>query len=324
MFKLWSETNPEAKKLLSPDLGMREWDDLTCDEKNNIWCYLRVHFFNTNGNKFYGEHPVDKYRRHSVEGSILLLNEESKTNSFAKHYLGNPSLDTACHDFFLIFMNNKRDVVMELLSFYARTLFNVTKDKEYVYKKEGETEEQFTRRKTDSQYIFFDDFAERLNEVFLQFGIKWFLTRDGFVPRQEQRILEEVYVPVIGLLSHPKWEVVNKILTDAFSEYRKNTPLGYSSCVAQAVSAAQAFLQILVYGKIGKGDTVKVLAEAQRRGLVPDDQFSKRIFGDLESVFAKERQETSRVHPAEEYANEKKARLVLNLVMVFFQHCIQK
>jgi hypothetical protein len=32
--------------------------------------------------------------------------------------------------------------------------------------------------------------------------------------------------------------------------------------------------------------------------------------------------EKKRVHPRNEYANEKNARLVLNLAMLFFQHCI--
>ena len=36
-----------------------------------------------------------------------------------------------------------------------------------------------------------------------------------------------------------------------------------------------------------------------------------------------ERQLKGTPHPSKEYATEKNARLLLNLVMVFLQHCIQ-
>lgn len=40
------------------------------------------------------------------------------------------------------------------------------------------------------------------------------------------------------------------------------------------------------------------------------------------TILARERQSTSNAHPKREYAIEKNARLVLNLVMIFIQHCI--
>lgn len=45
MFKLWSETNLEAKKVLEPDLGLRGWNDLNSDDKDKIWHYLEWYFF---------------------------------------------------------------------------------------------------------------------------------------------------------------------------------------------------------------------------------------------------------------------------------------
>ncbi len=40
MFKLWSEQNNEAKKLLNPDLGLRSWDDISHEDKDKIWHFL--------------------------------------------------------------------------------------------------------------------------------------------------------------------------------------------------------------------------------------------------------------------------------------------
>jgi len=42
-FKLWSALNPEAKKELKPNFGLRNWDSLGEDEKYKIgWKVIRI------------------------------------------------------------------------------------------------------------------------------------------------------------------------------------------------------------------------------------------------------------------------------------------
>jgi hypothetical protein len=144
----------------------------------------------------------------------------------------------------------------------------------------------------------------------------------GFVEIQEPKIIEDIYVPVLKALSHPKWKEVSIHLSDSFAEFRTNTPQGYSSCVTLSVSAVQAFLQILVHGKTGKGDISDLITKAHAQNLIPDDGFTKEIFKKIESVLMRERQQTGIPHPKQEYATAKNSLLVLNLTMVFFQHCI--
>jgi len=84
-----------------------------------------------------------------------------------------------------------------------------------------------------------------------------------------------------------------------------------------------SLLQISVNGEIGKGDISQLIPKAQKEGLIPNDSFTKKIFENIESILMRERQKTSNAHPKKEYANEKNARLILNLVMIFLQHCIQ-
>ena len=124
----------------------------------------------------------------------------------------------------------------------------------------------------------------------------------------------------IGLMS----KKVEELFNSEFPEYRKNSPQGYSNSVTNTISAVQAFLQILNTGKTGKGNISPLIVEAQKKGLIDDDSFTKQIFDNIESIFAKERQETSIAHPKKGYATEQNARTILNLAMVFFQHCIQK
>lgn len=335
-FKLWSELNPEAKKELKPDFGFRNWNSLGKDEKDKIWKYLEYYFFDKdiktsydnfrnkkNYYEFYGEYQEKEQKQNRVLYSIADLNARYKAKSYAKNFLEYNNLNSVCHDFYEIFIKQNEHVVMELLSLYCKVLISERADKR-IYKEKNERENRYQERLQEWRWGDFDKFAKDLNEVFGDFGVNLHLTRQRFMPRQEQKIMEEIYEPVLGCLSHPKWEKVSKLLSDGFDEYRKNTPQGYSNCVTNTISAVQAFLQIIVNGKIGKGKISELVIKGQKKKLIPNDFFTTTIFKKIESIFARERQETGIAHPKKEYATEKNARTILNLAMIFFQHCIQK
>lgn len=324
-FKLWSELNPKVKEKLKPDLGLRKWDSLTEDEKDKMWKYLVFYFFDidikrtyTGGYnyKFYGTPEEQNQKKKWIFLTIYFLNENYKTKSYAKNFLKYKTYDAAFYDFYNIFMKEEGDVVIELLSLYSQLLAPKEEDSQIINKKEAE--EEFRKR-----WKNFDKFAQRLNEVLADFGVNLYLTRQSFMPRQEERIIKEIYEPALSFLSHPKWKEVNKILSDSFDEYIKNTPQGYSNCVTNTVSAVQAFLQIIVNSKTGKGEIAELIRNGQKRNLIPNDFFSQKIFNNIESIFAQQRKETGIAHPKKGYATEKNARTALNLAMIFFQHCVQ-
>lgn len=329
-FKLWSELNPKARKELKPDFGFRDWNSLSEDEKYKIWKYLEFYFFDKDVKseyrgiyyEFYGEDWEEEQKSERIFFSIKGLNYKYKAKSYAGNFLENGTLNSACHDFNEIFMIQDEHVVMELLSLYCRILISERAD-ETTYKKEDEIEEEYQKRLQNWRWEDFDKFCENLNGVFTDFGINLYLTRQGFIPRQEGKIIKEIYEPVLGYLSHLKWKEVSKLLSDSFDEYRKNIPQGYSNCVTNTISAIQAFLQIIVKGKTGKGKISELITEGQKKNLIPNDFFTKKIFENIESIFARERQEVGTAHPKKEYATEKNARTILNLAMIFFQHCIQ-
>jgi len=335
-FKLWSELNPKAKRELKPDFGFRNWDSLKEDEKYKIWKYLEFYFFDkdikTRGNplgdrenyyRFYGEDCWKRRKKKRICLSIMTLNDKYKAKSYARNFLENTTLNSACYDFYEIFMKQDEHVVMELLSLYSKALISERAD-ETIHRKKDEIEEEYQKRLQNWRWKDFDKFSENLNEIFTDFGINLYLTRQGFMPRQEEKIVKEIYEPVLSYLSHPRWKEVSKLLSDSFDEYRKNTSQAYSNCVTNTVSATQAFLQIVVNGKTGKGEISKLIPEAQKKNLIPNDFFTQKIFANIESIFARQRQETGIAHPKKEYATEKNARTILNLAMIFFQHCIQK
>lgn len=338
MFKLWSEIKKEAMDFLKPDLGFRSWNDLEGEEKNKIWHYLCWYFFNAQIKEqygmmggvekrfyeFYGEVREKEYKQKTIVNTISYINENYKVRSYADMYLKNPSINTACYDFYNIFLNQDEVVVMEMLSAYTKFFYNFTKNDGYIYKTKDESDKEFTDRKTKAEFKFFDSFSERLNDVFLQFGIKYCLTRDGFIPHQDIKIMKEIYEPVLGYLSNEKWKKVNEILSDSFADYRKNTPQGYSGCVTKTISAVEAFMQILVEGKTRGTKLSPLISEAQKKELISNDIFTQTIFKNIDTIFARERKSTSDAHPKDEYATEKNTRTILNLAMIFIQHCIQK
>lgn len=336
-FKLWSELNPKAKKELKPDFGFRKWNSLTEDEKYKIWKYLEYNFFDKDirteydhfGNKknyyeFYGEYSESKQKKERIFDSIVILNHKYKAKNYARNFLENETLNSACYDFYEIFTKQDKNVVIELLSLYCKVLISERRADKNIYKNEGEAEEEYQERLQNWRWEDFDKFSKNLNEVFTDFGINLYLTRQGFIPRQEEKIIKEIYEPVLKYLSHPQWKEVSKLLSDSFDEYRKNTPQGYSNCVTNTISAIQAFLQIIVNGKTGKGEISKLIPEGQKKNLISNDFFTKKIFENIESIFARERHKTGIAHPKKEYATEKNAHTILNLAMIFFQHCIQK
>ena len=311
MFKFWSTTQPEAIKELHPDLGHRNWNELSADEKDKIWHFLKGHFLNDEKNlrTFF---------------AIYCLNENHKYKAYGKHFLHDQSEQSAKMDFEYIFRNESQNALLELFSCFCRAILAERADKA-LYKSSGETDEEFGNRLNEYRHEDFDKFAERLNDVFEHYGLNVLLTRQGFIPRQDEKITKEIYIPVLRFLSTENWAPVNRDLQDAFNAYQEKTDQGYSNSITHAVAALQAFLQITVDGKLGSSEGISSLVKkAQEKAAIPADKFSSEIFKNLDAVLMRERGKTGDAHPKQEYATEKNARLVLNLTMIFIQHCIQQ
>lgn len=258
-----------------------------------------------------------------IINSIDWINEKNKFNSYWKRYLKNRTLNDACDDFYDIFHNQENEnVILELLSIYSKILINWSiKTRNYLNKKEGELDIDYKIRFNNYQYEYFDNFSERLNEVFNDFWLNIILTRQWFIPKQWERIVEEIYKPTLDFLSDGKYKEVNRDLWDAFSDYHKKD---YSWTITKTISAIQAFLQISIKWEVWKWDIAELISEAIKKELIPNDIFTTTIFKNINSIIMRERQETADAHPKKEYANERNARLIINLSMVFIQHFIQE
>ena len=319
LFKLWSSNNPDAAINICPDLGMREWNDLNPDENLKIWSYFfNEGWFNNSDHVFKTIFSLnERYKRKSYGHRLL---EHGGPHSSEYEHLESCCVETTLNDFKRIFLNENQDVVYEMFSLFI--LSNI--DTSSIQNIDESDDESRKDEIVNRAYKKADNFAADFNDIFEQFSINVILTRNGIVFRQDKKITEDIYVPVLSYLSGKKWSPVNRDLSDAFRKFQEKTPQGYSSCITHAISGLQAFLQILVYDKTGKGDLSDLIPEAQKKDAIPSDAFSTKIFKDIQSILMNKRKESGDSHPKKEYANERSAKLVLNLIMIFIQNCIIK
>lgn len=308
-FKFFSENNVNTQEKLRPGLFERTWEDLDDLEKIRVWNHLKPFLRQT-----------DSYNY----GAIYLLNKRNKYNAFAKRFLESGTPQNAIYDFKEIFVTSDQSLFIELLDCFCVTMISSRKDR-YFERITEESEEDYNDRCKRWGYEEFDKFKEEVNSVFSAFGINLYLTRAGFVFSQETKIMLEIYDPVLEFLSNKeRWKKVNELLKEAFDSYKINTPQGYSICITHAIAAVEAFLQLLVEGKVGSSQKMKTLMQqAINKKLIPNDIFAKQVFSNLNSILAAERKRVSAAHPSMEYANIQNAQVVLNLVMVFLQYCIK-
>lgn len=315
MFQLWSDKSSVAKELLHPALGLRDWGDVSHEEKTKIWNYIRSWF----------EPAREERVNFRVYITARRLNELHKYQSYAKDTLRSNSPDVAFDDFKHIFFEEHQDVVLELLSCFALEIIR-EREKEFggIYRSRYESDEKYNEVLFNWRWEVFDKFSARLNDVFEQFSINLLLTRSGFIEKQDAKITDEIYVPVLNFLSASEWKDINRDLADAFAKYQLKTEQGYSGAITHAVSALQGYLQAVVYGKTGGTEGIhSLIKQAQEKSLIPDDKFTSETFKNIDTILMGQRGKSGDAHPKQEYANEKNARLVLNLVMIFLQHCIQ-
>jgi hypothetical protein len=227
-------------------------------------------------------------------------------------------MEAALADFAQILRQAPGPMVLHMLSKFASCHIDGTS-----LRAAEKTSDVTQRQKAvDSAFEKFDRLANCLNHIFEQFAVNQVVTRNGFVPRQDDAITAEVYVPTLAVLSDPRWKPVSDDLAAAFDDHRTKN---YSEAITKAHAALQRFLQILVGEecKNAKGEVGKLFQEAKREGLIPVNRFTEPLIDVIQSFIASERATNSTAKPAVKDATPSDALLVLNTVMVFLQFCLQ-
>ncbi len=319
-FTLYGQDDSSVEESIQPSLAFRGWSGLSGQDKkialqqieNNNW--------------------IDKYSS-AILTMIAYLNYEFLRQCPGKnlhvikperslHGSGNESerTEAAFKDFQHIIVNEKSDaMVLRMLSKFASYHIDM-----HDYRRASEaTSEGEGKKLIDSAFEKFDRLANCLNHIFEQFSVKQVVTRNGFVPRQDERITVEVYEPTLRVLSDPKWKAVSADLARMFEDYREQN---YAETITKAHATVQRFLQILCgeEGKSGKGEVGKLFQEAKSAGLIPTNRFTEPLVTLIQGFIVSERATNSTAKPTLKDTSASDALLMMNVVMVFLQYCLQK
>ena len=319
-FTLYGQDDPTIEDNIQPKLAFRGWVQLFQHEKqialqeleNRGW--IRKHSFEILrtveylNQKFLRECPGKDL--HAVKPPELYV--RSSGDDFERR-------SAASVDFQNILLNGESDaLIFRMLSRFA------------AYHIEGNQYERALNATDDAErgrliaaaFEKFDALAKCLNHIFEQFAVNQVVTRNGFVPRQEDNITAEVYVPTLRVLSDPKWKAVSGDLGKMFQDYQERN---YAETITKAHAAVHRFLQVLAgeEGKSGKGEVAKLFLEAKNRGLVPTNRFTEPLIGVIQGFIASERATNSTAKPSLKEATASDALLMMNVVMVFLQYCLQ-
>ena len=319
-FQIFGENDPQISETIQPELGLRNWSELSKDEKdichqqllNDGWLIkntgLISQTFDFLNHKYLRRRPGK--RLHDI-GPLVRVPHLSISNEKERN-------QAAYGDFNEILLTEESDaLVLTTLSYFAMLLIDRRSHSLAKEAEDDKTRNEVVRKAFER----FDLFSNCLNHIFEQFSVNMKLTRTGLIPVQDKEITERVYEPTLRFLADPKWETVSRSLNEVFAEF---TDKNYPEVITKAHSTVQRFLQVLVgeEGKNAKGEVKDLLRTGKRNGLIPADQFSGPIVHVLQGFIVSERANNSTAKPAKIQASQSEVLLVMNVVMVFLQHCL--
>jgi hypothetical protein len=308
-FTLYGDGEAAMEQSIQPTFGLRGWTALTKPEKEIAFRQLRNA----------GWLGKDK----EILETVLYLNHRFLRACPGKNVHKAQGDDddlrsAALEDFAEIFLNEKNEALVLLtLSKFAQQLID-TDYLRLVEDKQGKERTEYL----DKAFWFFDRLRNCLNHIFEQFAVSQLVTRNSFVPRQDEKITEQLYKPTLAILSDPKWKTVSADLSEMFVDYREQR---YPEVITKAHSAVQRFLQIQVgeEGKSGKGELSKLVSEAKRRNIIPTNRFIDPVVSAILGYIPSERANNSTAKPALKETTPAEAMLMMNVVMILLQFCLQ-
>jgi len=319
---LYGQGNPNVEEAMQPTLVIRRWSDLSGEEK-------QVAFHELENRGWLEEHSSEilqtiQYLNHTFLRQCPgrhLHNIKPQSDYHSVGYSNEHNLKKAALlDFQHIFLQEKSDaMVFRMLSKLSSCYIDG-----YDYRRADESNDEKEREKlVNAAFEKFDKLGNCLNHIFEQFAINQVVTRSGFVPRQDEKIIDYIYTPTLQALTDPRWKMVSMDLGKMFEDFREES---YPEVIAKAHSAVQRFLQLIAgtEGKNGKGEVNKLFQEAKGKGLIPINRFTEPLINVIQNFIVSERATNSTAKPTLKDATASDALLMMNVVMIFLQYCLQK
>lgn len=320
-FLLYGQDDISVEEILQPILAVRKWSSLSDTEKQVAFQELE----NRGWLEDYSSEILQtiEYLNHSflrLCPGRHLHNIKPQNNLHGSSYSNeHDRKKAALMDFQHILLQERSDaMVFRMLSKFCSSYIDG-----YSYRRAVESDNGEQRKElVDQAFERFDKLGNCFNHIFEQFAINQIVTRNGFVPRQDKKIIDNIYTPTLRALADPRWKTVSDDLTKMFDDYREEN---YSETITKAHSSVQRFLQIIVgnEGKSGKGEFAKLFQEAKNKGLIPANRFTEPLINVMQGFIVSERATNSTAKPTLIDATAPDALLMMNVVLVFLQYCLQ-
>lgn len=314
-FSLYGEGESAIDELIQPTLALRSWSDIQMEERkialqqvmNSGWMEKQGEILGAIAHLNY------TYLR-LCPGKNLHKTPKKESHNGSGDF---ERRDAATKDFYRIFLEESESLVLRMLSKYAQLLID-----SYDLERAKNAVDSGERTKyVEEAFAKFDRFVNCINHVFEQFAVNQLMTRNGFIPRQDQTIERELYKPTLAALSDPKWGPVNEILTLMFEDFREGR---FPETITKAHSAVHCFLQILVgeHGSNAKGELGKLVKDGKDAHLIPTNRFTEPFLSIIQGFITSERATNSTAKPSLSPASSSDALLMMNMTLLFLQHCL--
>lgn len=320
-FQLYGQNDIGIEESIQPALGLRKWSDLGKSEKEIALQQLKNSGWldNRSEEALQTIEYLNHYFLRQLPGKRLHQIPRQDSSSYGRYNNESERKEAAYKDFCTIFLNSESEsLILRMITKFADCHINGM----YYGWAEKEENEKEREEKIEEAFKKFDILSNCFNHIFEQFAVNMVFTRNGLVPRQDEKIAEEIYRPTLQILSDPKWKNVSNDLSKMFTDYREEN---YPEAITKAHGAIQRFLQILVgeEGKSGKGEISKLFKKAKAQDVIPVNRFTEPMINVFQGFITSERATNSTAKPALKSATSSDALLVMNVLMVFLQYCLQ-
>jgi len=307
-FKTFSAGDKTVREKIIPHLDLREWSQLSNDDKQNAYKHFWESWFDAN-----------------VLQVIIYLNNEYLRIAPGKNLLeaklyNHDFFSASRRDFTEIFLNGDQNLVLDMLSKFVEVSIDHSVLENLEKNRERYDEECFNS-KIDSAFQMADRHINSLNHIFEQFSVNWIFSREGLFPRQDQRITEEIYQPTLKILSDPKWKNVNGQLIKMFNAYRDKD---YERIPTEASNSIYAFLKVITGVEVNSKGSFGTLFKEVLSSINKTDSV-KRFLDNLGSFISDSRANDGSAKPDiknKVLLSPSESLLIMNEVMILLQYLL--
>lgn len=320
-FTLYGDNDSQIEESIQPYLPLRDWSELSPEERGRALQELinKGWLKDTDTEPLVTVEHLNYHFLRMCPGKRLHKYGPSRSRAGYHTDVDYQRREAAFGDFCDVFVHHESSaLVFRMLSVFASIHID-----DFELKRVGKAQsEEEQAKQIDEAFKKFDRLANCLNHVFEQFSVNMRLTRSGLVPMQDEKLMEEAYVPTLQALAHPQWKTVSESLALMFSDFADGD---YPEVITKAHSAVQRFLQILVgqEGKSGKGEIGKLFNKAREEKLIPGDALTAPVIAGFQALLSSARATKSTAKPSLQDTTRSDALLVMNVAIVFMQYCLQ-